>query len=79
MYITERSYMLITSGSLRETRLAFNFELGGFDSISRWSQLHRLRSVLPQALQYLCLLSFVFLLLCQGRGGGGVREGGGKG
>ena len=27
IYIIERSYMLITSGSLRETRLAFNFEL----------------------------------------------------
>ena len=36
-----------------------------------------MRSALPQALQYFCLLSFVFLLLCQGGGGGaGVREGG---
>ena len=61
--------MLITSGSLRETRIAFNFELGVFDSTSRWE--HGLRSVLPQARQYFCLLSFVFLLLCQGGGGVG--------
>ena len=57
--------MLIISWSLRETRLAFNFDLEGFDSISRtWIEKCPSSSTSVFLLIIICFSSFVL-------GGGG--------